>query len=55
LNNIITDTTSGTNKSLFLRAVSGGNVYRDIPLNINYCGSESIIVSGTVSPIEVTY
>jgi hypothetical protein len=36
LNNIVIDTKSGRNKSLFLRAVSSGNVYRDIPLIINY-------------------
>ena len=37
---IQTDTSAATNKALYLRAITSGGVYRDIPLMIYFCGLE---------------
>jgi hypothetical protein len=49
------DSTAASNKDLFLRAITSGGVYRDIPLLIYFCGLESILDSSPILPIEVTY
>jgi hypothetical protein len=56
ITNIHIDTSDPTDKILYLRAItsSGLGTY-DIPLFIYFCGSESILTSGPLLPIENTY